>query len=364
MVVRHSQLHKNRFRRFDIVSAPLVSILIPNYNHSRYLDECITSALRQTWPNKEIIVLDNQSTDDSVRVAGKYVKDGVRVCRNIINIRNLTYRVLSDYLSTGTYFILLGADDALEPTFIEKAVRIMEAYPNVGYVHGERDFIREDGSRIVLDPFFRCSFVCPGEDIMPLYMVTTIAHPAQGVIRRAAFDACGGYEMEIDHMNADRMLWFYLSSVSDYAYIREKMSRIRVSGGTETILTQRNFQHPLLCHLTVKAMLRFARQKNYPKVLARERDALNRLAQEFIGYAGGQILHDNFKNGLRYLRYAEVIERKIVEDSRWQKLEEMCRQLERDEAYLRSIDTAHLARKRGYNPPDNFAEIGVEALNG
>lgn len=346
------------------MSEPLVSILIPNYNHARYLDKCITSALRQTWKNTEIIVLDNQSSDDSVRVAAKYAKDGVRVCRNITNIRNLTYRVLAEQLSSGKYLILLGADDALEPDFIEKAVQLMERHPNVGYVHGERDFVREDGSRIELDPFFNCSFVCPGESIMPLYMVTTIAHPAQGVVRRAAFDACGGYEMEIDHMNADKSLWFYLSAVSDYAYIRDKCTRIRISAGTETALTQRNFQHPLLCHLIVKDMLRFARQKNYPKVLAREKEALERLAQEFVGYAGGQIRQDNFDGGLRYLRYAEVLSREIVDDVRWQKLNDMCGQRQRDDAYLDSIDTAHLARKRGYAPPENFTEISFEAQNG
>ena len=52
---------------------PLVSIMIPNYNHSRYLDECIQSALNQTWPNIEIVVLDNQSTDDSVKIVSKYI---------------------------------------------------------------------------------------------------------------------------------------------------------------------------------------------------------------------------------------------------------------------------------------------------
>lgn len=339
---------------------PLVSILIPNYNHSIYLDECIKSAIQQTWDNKEIIVLDNQSLDNSVDIAVKYIKDGVRICRNITNVFNRSYHILAEQLSAGKYFILLGADDALEPDFIKKAVRIMERYPNVGYVHGERDFICEDGSRIVLDPFFNCSFICAGESIMPLYMITTIAHPAQGVVRRAAFDACGGYEMEIDHMNADRSLWFYLSAVSDYAYIREKCTRIRISSGTETALTQRNFQHPILCHLALKDMLRFARQKNYPKVLAREKEALSRLAREFVGYAGKQIRYNNFEGGLRYLRYAEVVSREIVEDTCWRRLNKICKQQQRDDAYLKSIDTAYLARKRGYTPPENFTEIHIE----
>ena len=67
---------------------PLVSIMIPNYNHSMYLDQCIVSAKNQTYENIEIVILDNSSGDNSVQVAAKYIKDGIRVCRNPFNILN------------------------------------------------------------------------------------------------------------------------------------------------------------------------------------------------------------------------------------------------------------------------------------
>lgn len=340
-----------------ISAIPKVSILIPNFNHACFVSDAIESALNQTWSNTEVIVLDNHSTDNSWNVLSGFSRKGVRINRNPVNILNATYRVLSDYLSDAKYFLLLGADDVLMPDFIEKAVGIFEKYPNVGYVHGERSFILPDNTEIELDPFFKMSFICPGEDIMPLYLVTTIAHPAQGVIRRSAFEAIGGYEMEVDHMNADRSLWFYLSAVADYAYIREKSCKIRVNEQTETALTQKNFQHPLLCHMIVNDCLRFAQQFNFPKALRRKSEAYERLSRELCGYAGGSIAHGDFITCERYLHYAEVLNDEITKNDIYQSLLKMCETRYVDEEFLKSINVAHTARKRGYQPPENFYEL-------
>jgi glycosyltransferase involved in cell wall biosynthesis len=341
--------------------SPLVSILIPNYNHSHYLDECIQSCLAQTYKNKEIILLDNQSDDESLEVAGKYQKDGIRVCRNAYNILSKSYRVLADNLANGEYLLLMGADDAINPTFVEKAVSIMERYPSVGYVHGERDFMQEDGSLIELDPFFNCSFIAPGENVMPLYMVTTIAHPAQGIFRKAAFERIGGYEREIDHMNADKSLWFYLSAVSDYGYIREKMCRIRTGANNQTSLTQQNFQHPVLCHLTINDFARFAEQYDYPKVLERKEEALRRLAADFLVYAGGMLANGNYEGVLSYLTYAKVLCRSIVDDEDYKRLMVMYEKKEPDIDYIKNKNIMYEVRKRNYAPPEGFEPIHTEA---
>lgn len=341
---------------------PLVSIMIPNFNHGRYLDECIQSALAQSYPNIEIVVLDNQSTDNSLDVAMQYCKSGVRVCRNVQNRLNFSYRLLSEDLTSGEFMILLGADDVLHPDFIQRAVTIMRRHPQVGYVHGERDFIAENGSLTELDPFFNCSFIAPGESVMPIYMVTTIAHPAQGVFRRSAFERIGGYEMEIDHMNADKSLWFYLSAVSDYAYIRDKMCRIRVSANTQTVLTVRNFQHPVLCHLTINDFARYAKQFGHPKVLARKEEAKARLARDCLTWAGAALTAGERENALSFLNYAQLLDRSISDAERWQRLKGMHETGTVDREYITSQDSMFAARKRNYAPPEGF--FPIDAMTG
>lgn len=341
---------------------PLVSIMIPNYNHSQYLDRCVKSAIDQTYKNLDIIILDNASEDNSVKVAEKYVGKSVRVCRNPRNIFNSTYKVL-DTLAIGKYRMLLCADDFIAPTFVEKAVAIMENYPNVGYVHGERDFINESGEVIVLDPFYNCSFVAPGENVMPIYMVTTVAHPSQGIFREDVFHKMGGYDMEIDHMNADKMLWFYLSYVSDYAYIREKMSYIQIGNQTETFITQSNFQHPILCHLTIKEMVKFSKEKGLEAVYDREKEALDRLAGDFINYAIGMIIAGNKVCARRYMDYVKVLSENVPKTKEYIKIDRVLQGSDSiDLEYLKQITESSLQKTRNYQPPLNYNKINLEDL--
>ena len=98
---------------------PLVSIIIPVYNAEKYLADSITSAVSQTWPNKEIIVVDDGSTDQSLKVAKGFESDVVSVffCENkgASAARNFGLR-----LAKGGYIQFLDADDLLRHDNIEK----------------------------------------------------------------------------------------------------------------------------------------------------------------------------------------------------------------------------------------------------
>lgn len=69
------------------MKSPLVSVVIPNYNHAQFLDERIQSVLNQTYQNFEIIILDDKSTDNSVEVINKY-KDNPHVSEILVNEEN------------------------------------------------------------------------------------------------------------------------------------------------------------------------------------------------------------------------------------------------------------------------------------
>ena len=66
---------------------PLVSVIVPNYNHAPFLDERINSILNQSYDNYELIIMDDMSTDNSVDVINKY-KDHEHVSQIIINEKN------------------------------------------------------------------------------------------------------------------------------------------------------------------------------------------------------------------------------------------------------------------------------------
>jgi glycosyltransferase involved in cell wall biosynthesis len=100
------------------MSVPLVSILTPCYNSERWISETIESALSQTWPNKEIIVVDDGSSDRSVEIAGSFEPRGVKVIEQENGGASVARnRALRE--AQGDYIQYLDADDLLAPDKIE-----------------------------------------------------------------------------------------------------------------------------------------------------------------------------------------------------------------------------------------------------
>jgi hypothetical protein len=255
--------------------------------------------------------------------------------------------------------MMLPADDFIKPSFVEKAVKIMEENETVGYVHGERDFITDKGELIELDPFYICSFIAPGKETMPIYMMTTVAHPAQGIFRKKAFEAVCGYDAVIDHLNADKNLWFYLSSVSDYAYIQEKLCCIRTGSNTQTLLTQTNFQHPVSTFMTVLEFADFAARSGFTSAANRKPAALDKLAVEFLNHIAGALNSEDFILAKRYLTFCKIMSRVVENNEIYKTLFSMTETKSVDKNYLQSLANKEKIRKRSYAPPEGFRRIEI-----
>jgi glycosyltransferase involved in cell wall biosynthesis len=108
---------------------PLVSIIIPVYNSEKYLAECINSAIAQTWNNKEIIIVDDGSIDDSYEIATKY---SIHSYIKIISQKNRgasAARNAGLKEAKGDYIQFLDADDLLGRDKIEKQVKLLLKHP-------------------------------------------------------------------------------------------------------------------------------------------------------------------------------------------------------------------------------------------
>ena len=101
--------------------APLVSVIITNYNYAQYVGEAIESVLNQTYKNLEIIVIDDGSTDDSDKIIGEYAKNNKNIRyikqknQGVVYVRNKGIRD-----AKGDFFIFIDADDTIPKNFIEK----------------------------------------------------------------------------------------------------------------------------------------------------------------------------------------------------------------------------------------------------
>ena len=115
----------------------LVSILIPVFNREDHIEECIDSALKQTYINIEIIVVDNASTDKTWEICQK-IKDTdprLKIFRNSANLGPvMNWKKCLDY-SSGHYIKVLFSDDLIHPKCIEMMLPKLESYSEVGFVY-------------------------------------------------------------------------------------------------------------------------------------------------------------------------------------------------------------------------------------
>lgn len=109
------------------MATPLISVIIPNYNHARYLDERIQSVLNQTYQNFEVIILDDKSTDNSLEVINKY-KDNPHVAKIAVNEQNSgsTFKQWQKgfELAKGELIWIAESDDSCDKNFLSTLVPI------------------------------------------------------------------------------------------------------------------------------------------------------------------------------------------------------------------------------------------------
>jgi glycosyltransferase involved in cell wall biosynthesis len=126
---------------------PSVSVCIPVYNGENYLLESINSALGQNYPNFELLIVDNCSTDRTEVIVAELNDSRLRYIRNEKNIGSIGNFNKCIELATGEYFLLLPHDDLLLPNSIIKFVSGLED-PSVGFVYSSIRVVNADSEVI------------------------------------------------------------------------------------------------------------------------------------------------------------------------------------------------------------------------
>ena len=172
-----------------VTQSPVVSVVMPVYNGERYLRESIESALAQTYPNLEVIVVDDGSTDRTHEILADFT-GRIQVVRNEVCCGNAAARNSGIAAAGGTWVAVLDADDLWEPEKIEEQVRIADnadvVYTNVQNF-GECDHIGRysfDGRTLP-----------QGDVFAELVRINFITHSSV-LIRRSTLLNVGGYNVE------------------------------------------------------------------------------------------------------------------------------------------------------------------------
>jgi len=205
-------------------AGPLVSIVIPNYNHASYLAAAIDSVLNQDYPRVELIVIDDGSTDGSRDILSRY--SGRCHCETQPNRGQVVTMNRGWNMSQGEILGFLASDDLLLPGAISRMVRCLVENPDAVLVYPDFNLIDPDSAivRRVVTPEFDYTemvtkFVCP---------------PGPGALfRRAAFEKAGGWDESLKQM-LDFEYWLRLGLLGRFLRVPEVLAAYRIHEGSQT----------------------------------------------------------------------------------------------------------------------------------
>jgi glycosyltransferase involved in cell wall biosynthesis len=192
-----------------IKKRPLVSIIIPTYNCSRYLPETVRSVIAQTYTNWELIIVDDGSSDDTRKVCDEFLSNQhityhFRNNAGVSAARNYGYSI-----AKGDLIAYLDSDDLWEPGNLKDKIEYLERHQQVGLVHGDMQVI--DSSSKPTGDVLSGREGAILEDLL-LWNGTNIPGPSSILVRREAIDAIGGFDPELSTA-ADQDFFFRCASM-------------------------------------------------------------------------------------------------------------------------------------------------------
>ncbi|NJM70294.1 MAG: glycosyltransferase family 2 protein [Scytonema sp. RU_4_4] len=223
---------------------PLVSIITPTYNRPEYLKAALTSAVKQTYRNIEIIVSDNCSLENPQSIVESFDDSRIRFFRNSTNLGMFANAMNAFKKARGKYVASLLDDDMWEEDFLEKLVSPLEEHPNIVLAFCDHYMMNADGeidyalsehcSKLfhraalkegVYQPFCQLSLVD-----------RAVSTATAAVIRREVVDwdsippeVGGSWDMYLNYLCCRSGLGAY--------YYPEKLTRYRVHEQTDTMLS-------------------------------------------------------------------------------------------------------------------------------
>ena len=213
-------------------SFPLVTVIATCFNHERYVVESLESIRAQTYPNIQLIVADDASTDGSVELIRDWARETATVCTFVFHEENQgVCRTRNDALAhaRGDYVAGISTDDLWLPDRIAVQVAQLEALPpTVGVAYGDAARMDEHGNPIAGDFIEHVGEVqCPPEgDIYEALLARNFIPAMATLIRRECLATVGPYDESLAYEDWD--MWLRIARHYEFAFTPGIHVRYRV----------------------------------------------------------------------------------------------------------------------------------------
>lgn len=219
---------------------PCVSICVPTYRGAAYLANTIESVLAQTFTDFELVIIDDNSPDETSNVVAGYNDPRIRYLKNVHNLgpEGNWNRCFQE--ARGRYFKLLPQDDLLYPDTLQRQIAILESdkEQRIALVFGARNITDSHGRAITKRG-------CPGARegvIRGMALVrrcvrfgtNLIGEPGSVLMRKTLADQAGAFDGSLGYI-IDLDYWVRLLAHGDAYYLVSPVSSFRVSSGSWSV---------------------------------------------------------------------------------------------------------------------------------
>jgi len=207
--------------------SPKVFVLVPSYNHAPFIERCLRSIFRQTLPPAKLLVIDDGSRDDSVKIIERILAD-CPFPAQLIARKNLGLcRTLNEGFVRSAeceYFAYLGSDDIWLPGFLERRVGQMQDHPQAVMAYGNA-FLIDDDDRVMETSADWDAYKFNDDRKMLLYGIAPVSSSV--FYRRAALEKVRWNE---DSRLEDYELYLKLSTIGEFIFDPEVQAAWRQHG--------------------------------------------------------------------------------------------------------------------------------------
>jgi glycosyltransferase involved in cell wall biosynthesis len=243
---------------------PRISVLVPCFNHGEFIGEALGSVVAQTLQDFEIIVVDDGSTDPETHAA---LAELPRERITVLTTGNRGLPAARNYAAAhagGEFFCALDADDKLAAQWFEKAVQVLDARPDVAFVS---HWLETFGDEHWTWKPERCD--------LPSLLARNAVNGA-ALVRRAAFEAVGGYDESMRAGCEDWDFWLRLVERGFRGSIVPEVLfyyRRRADSMSRMMLDEQKYRHPL--DVLVRKHAAAYREHLIPVLVAKETEVLH-----------------------------------------------------------------------------------------
>ena len=292
----------------------MISVIVPVYNTSKYLEECIISILEQTYKDFELILIDDGSKDNSLQILKKYesIDQRVKVYRQANHGVSYTRNRGID-LATGDYIMFIDSDDWIESKTLQTLIEAMKKY-NVDTVRGNYFVNREKEETVGNDFFEKNEIVYDKNQINDKIIPALISNQMKSfsclyLIKSSILKKNIYYDEKIQMLEDQIMCLKLLTKINNIAFISDPLYHYRVNESSVTVkldCIKQNIQSTIKANNIIANFL-LENKFNQRYIFLLNKAHINLIIREFYRLHSNNLLDIEFLKYIRNLRETKDI---------------------------------------------------------